>query len=357
MNLRLMSSQCARSLAVATALTLLLAGCASKPKPGKEAIFFPPAPDQPRIQYLTSFSSEGEYAGKGRFKDFVLGGGTIQRPIWKPYGVTARPGMLYLCDTQPRNVASLDLAKKRMRYLRPSGANAFKSPINVAVDTDGTKYVTDTGLGQVRIFSADDRSLGTLALPMKPCGIALAGDRLYVTDLSNHCAHVFNKATRELLFSFPSGDDANTNRLRAPTNIAVDPQGRIYVSDTGDFTIKIFDSSGKHLRTIGDLGLRPGSFALPKGIAVDREGRIYVVDAATGLIQLFNRDGELLMFFAGPDSPAGSACYLPAGVAVDYDNVKYFQSFIAPGRQLEYLIFVTNQSGDRKVSVYGLLKQ
>lgn len=359
MNLRLPAPRACRFFAVPAALLLLLAGCATKPKVAKDAIFFPAAPDQPRIQYLTSFSSESEYAGKGGFKNFVTGGATMQRPLWKPYGVTTKPGMLYVCDTQPKNVAALDLAKKRIRYLRPTGREAFKSPINVAVDANGTKYVSDTQWEMVRVFAPDGTFKGAFApeTQMKPCGLALAGDRLYVGDLANQCVRVFNKATGEVLLTLPAPDAPEAAQLRGPTNLAVDDQGRIYVSDTKDFAIKIFDANGKHLRTIGDLGLRPGSFAMPKGIGVDREGRIYVVDGATSLVQLFNQQGELLMFFAGPDSPGTSACYLPAGLAVDYDNVKYFQSFVAPGRQIEYLIFVTNQLGDHKVSVYGLLKQ
>src|SRR5690348_1712295 len=51
---------------------------------------------------------------------------------------------------------------------------------------------------------------------------------------------------------------------------------------------------------------------------------------------------------AGPGSTS-----LPAGVWVDYDHVKYFQQYAAPGFKVEYLIFVTNQYGDHKVSVYG----
>lgn len=345
--------------ALSSLLCLLLAGCATKPKATKEAIFFPPPPDQPRIQYLTSFSSESEFAGKGGFKDFVTGGSTIQRPIWKPYGISLRPGMLYVCDTQPKNVGTLDLARKQLRFLRPTGHEGLKMPINVVVGADGMKYVADTGWNQLRMYSADGRFRGAFAPELlgRPCGLALSGDRLYVGDLSNRCVRVFSLASQELLLTLPQEGAPEIAQVRGPTNLAVDDEGRIYVSDTTDFAIKVFDAAGNHLRTIGELGLRPGAFALPKGIAVDRAGRIYVVDAATGVVQLFNQEGELLMYFAGPDSPAGAASYLPAGLAVDYDNVKHFQSFVAPGRQLEYLIFVTNQLGDRKISVYGFLKQ
>ena len=339
-------------------LAFVLAGCATKSKTG-QAVFFPPAPDQPRIQYLTSFSSEGEYAGQGGFKDFIVGGGTLKRPLWKPYGVSARPGTLYFCDTQAKNVAMLDLGKKRITYIRPRGKDAFGTPIHVVADSAGNKYASDPSGGKLYVFGPDNRLKDFFAPEAlgKPCGLALVHDRLYVGDMSNRCVKAFALPSRELVMSLPSEGAPETAQVRGPTNLAVDEQGRVYVSDTKDFTIKVFDATGKHLRTIGDLGLVPGTFALPKGIAVDREGRIYVADASTAVVQLFNNDGQLLMYFAGPDSPAGAACYLPAGLAVDYDNVKYFQQFVAPGRQIEYLIYVVNQLGTRKVSVYGFLKQ
>lgn len=90
-------------------------------------------------------------------------------------------------------------------------------------------------------------------------------------------------------------------------------------------------------------------------MAVDREGRIYVVDAATAVVQMFDADGKMLMFFGDPKSSGKAGLYLPAGIAIDYEDVKHFESYIAPGRKIEYLIFVANQVGPNKVSVFGFL--
>jgi hypothetical protein len=47
---------------------------------------------------------------------------------------------------------------------------------------------------------------------------------------------------------------------------------------------------------------------------------------------------------------------LPAGVAVDYENARYFEKYAAPGHKLEYLILLANQYGSPKISVYGFFK-
>ena len=330
-----------------------IAGCATKQRPVKSYTFFPPPPDEPRIQYLTSFSSEQTLGGGRRFEDFILGTGDSEQTITKPYGITAQGNELFVCDTGPALLEIIDLSKSRIRRFNPGGEGALRMPINVAVDAAGNRYVTDTVRGQVLLYSARGEYLGAIGRKdeMKPAGVFVAGDRLYVTDLKNHAVRVYDRSSRSLLLSIPRDPRDEKAQLFSPTNLAVDRQGRIYVSDTGGFFIKVYDGDGNFLRKMGDPGLEAGRFALPKGIAVDHEGRVYVVDAATQVVQLFDSEGRILMFFGNPGDEG--ATYLPAGVTVDYANLGRFQKYAAPGFQLEYLIFVTNQYGSHKVNVYG----
>jgi len=87
-------------------------------------------------------------------------------------------------------------------------------------------------------------------------------------------------------------------------------------------------------------------------LAVDRAGRIYVVDAAAQVVQVFSPDGQLLMYFGGPDG-GGHELSLPAGIAIDYDNVERFRPLIAPNFSVEYLVLVSSQYGDNKINIYG----
>ncbi len=117
-----------------------------------------------------------------------------------------------------------------------------------------------------------------------------------------------------------------------------------------------FDRDGHFKATFGKPGDNLGHFARPKGIALDREGRLYAVDASFNNVQIFNKDGRLLMFFGeGGDKPGGFV--LPAKVAIDYDNVQYFQQYVEPGFQVEYLVLVTSQFGSRRVNVLAYGKE
>ena len=346
---------------LAAVLLCLIGGCATQQKNVKsDYVFFPPPPDEPRIQFLTSFSMESDLGGQSKLSQFVVGQDKVLRPLWKPYGLTTSRGKLYICDTQPKNLTIVDFAKQKFDYLRPDGPAVMKMPLSIAVDpNDGTRYVADAARGQVLIYSADNQYLGDVGQKgeMKPSGIAEWKDRFYVTDLSNHCVRVYSKADRKLLFSVPRVNDDAHGKLYSPTNVDVDDKGQIYVSDTGAAMVQVYDVEGNLLRTIGQLGLKPGRFARPKGIAVDREGRVYVVDAATAITQVFDKEGRLLMYFGEPATSGPGALYLPAGIAVDYDNVDYFRKFAAPGYKIDFLIFVANQAGTQKVSVFGFMRK
>jgi DNA-binding beta-propeller fold protein YncE len=350
---------CLLSLAAMVVIALwVLSGCATKPaqKQG-EFMFFPTPPNPPRVQFLTSFSSEEQLRGGfSTFATYVTGETEAKNPILKPYGVAIKRNKLYVCDTALNAVLILDLEKKRMIGLAPRGEAILKEPLNITVDDDGSRYIVDTMRNQVLIFDANDRYQGAIGEKdeMKPRDVAVTKDRLYVADIKNHCVRTYDKASRKLLGSIPQGKDVESiaTRLFQPTNLAVDRKGFLNVCDTGAFRVQQYDAAGNYVRSIGKNGDSPGEFKMPKGIAVDREGRVYVVDAANQVVQIFDDQARLLMWFGNSEN-GGGLLDLPAKVIIDYDHVSYFQKYAAPGFRLEYLIIVTNQYGPRKVSVFG----
>ena len=71
------------------------------------------------------------------------------------------------------------------------------------------------------------------------------------------------------------------------------------------------------------------------------------------MVQIFDGDGELLMFFGEPREGAFSLI-LPAHVHVSKTLIPYFMPFAAPSFDLEYVVLVTSQYGEHKVSVFGI---
>ena len=72
-----------------------------------------------------------------------------------------------------------------------------------------------------------------------------------------------------------------------PRGIAVDANGHVYVADTGNKRIIVFDADGNYLTQFGSAGLDPGQFDEPVGVTVDANGNVYVTDTWNQRVQTF----------------------------------------------------------------------
>ena len=92
------------------------AGCTAPVRKQETPIFFPPAPDPPRIQYLVSFSGLKDIEEQSSFNRFVVGEKQDVK-VDKPYGVAVYEGKIYVCDTN-NSVAVFDLGEKTFGILK-----------------------------------------------------------------------------------------------------------------------------------------------------------------------------------------------------------------------------------------------
>jgi sugar lactone lactonase YvrE len=72
----------------------------------------------------------------------------------------------------------------------------------------------------------------------------------------------------------------------------VDTDGHVYVSDTGNKRIAIFDENGEFLQEFGGAGLGEGQLDEPVGLALDENGNLYVADTWNQRVQVFEEDGN-----------------------------------------------------------------
>ena len=341
--------------AVLLSVALMLSPLSPALAQDEQPIFYPLPPDVPRLQFLNKYTSSLDVATKSKgFRSFVFGGEENEdQVVQKPYGLAMYDGAIYVVDTRGNGYGVFDLKNNTSRLIKPSGAGALRKPINITIDEDGTRYVTDSVREQVLVFNSDDKFLRAIGSPeqFKPIDVAISGDRLYVSDVANHVIHVLDKATGKELFRFGEPGE-EPGQFAHPTNLALGPQGTIYVTDTSNFRLQEFDLDGEFIRTIGAAGTRPGTFARPKGVSLDRDGHIYVVDAAFQNVQILHTDGGALMSFGAPGEEVDSI-NLPTVVKVDYDNVAYFEEHFAPGFEVEYLVLVASSFGYNKVVVFG----
>ncbi len=338
---------------------MVLGGCVSTPTqaPAEKRTysFWPPAPDEPRIQFLVSYNRSTDVSPPRSSLDETIFGSQAAEayPINKPYGVRFWNGRIYVCDVRGTGIVVLDLPKQQARLMGATGSSAIRKAVDLAIAPDGTKYVVDSAQSQISVFSPEERYVKSLRLTdTNPVAIALYQDRLYVSDLKNAHVKVLDRETGELLHTIGErgGEDG---QFIGPLGVAVDRQGNIYVSDFIKARVQKFAPDGTFLLGFGQTGNRPGQFVRPKHLAIGSDDHIHVVDAAFNNVQVFDSEGRVVGFYGGLGSFPG-AMDLPAGLEISEKNLEIFARYIHPAFQAERLIFVANQFGDQKVSVYAM---
>jgi sugar lactone lactonase YvrE/predicted small lipoprotein YifL len=342
---------------------LTLAGCGGKVEQADLGpVFFPPLPNEPRIQFLKGISTAEDVTGKDEsFGLITVVGEADERidQIVKPYGVAAYKGKIYVCDTGAAQVLILDLVNKKFEKLKGNfSSGKLKKPINLDLDDEGKLYVTDTSRKEVVVYDQSGNFLKGFGATWdwKPIDVALSGKYLHVTDFKKHEVKVLNREDGKELAAIGSNAEELVDRLSIPLGLSVNKKGVIRVVNLTNGRVISLDRDGHVLGAFGNLGDGFGEFGRPKGIDVDEQDRLYVVDTAHQNIQMFTDKGRLLVFFGDPGLPKGSM-NMPVAVAVTTDNLDYYQTLAAPGFILERVIIVTNQYGSEKtdkVAIYGL---
>ena len=94
-----------------------------------------------------------------------------------------------------------------------------------------------------------------------------------------------------------TGEVRRASGLAKPYAVAVH-RGRIFLSDSVERFVKVFDVPQGRFFTIGEEG--PGQLVKPLGLDVDGAGNLYVADVTARTIKTYNRDGQFLRAIGGP---------------------------------------------------------
>ena len=265
---------------------------------------------------------------------------TFPFQLIRTYGVGVdSKGAIYAADQAVGAVFIFDSEKKDHVELIGHGRQAnFGLIVGVALDDDDRLFVTDAKLHHVLVFNAkheQEASFGAEVL-VRPGGVAIDRENrfLYVADTGNDVVDVFDADNFKLLRQIgkPSRkhDQTDPGTFSLPEGVAVDKDGNVYVTDTFNNRVEIFDADGEFISTFGKNGDGPADLERPKGIAVDCDGHIWVVDAAQNLVKVFNQQGRLLIYFGGQGYYPGQFMG-PWGIAIDQSN-RVIVSETFPGR-------------------------
>ena len=298
-------------------------------------LVWPLPPDPPRVRWVREYADLDQVKGKSAkqsWADRVAGKkkSDERNRLIRPYGIAVdSKGRIFVADAASHAVFMLDGAQRRFEKWGGNSGASMALPVGVAVDSSGRLFVADSALHTILCLDQDGRVLGQFGTTQlqRPGGIAIDSERhrLYVPDAKASRIAVFS--TQKFAFERYIGSPSTPGKrepgkFAAPTNVAVDRKGQLYVTDTWNHRVQVFDPNGRFVRAWGEHGVRPGEFVRPKGIAIDSEGHVYVADAEFNNIQIFNPDGQVLLA-VGSIGPAPGQFTLLTGLCIDSEDRIY----------------------------------
>ncbi|HIJ83338.1 MAG: 6-bladed beta-propeller [Magnetococcales bacterium] len=315
---------------------LLLSACVTvtpqENEPETSEIYWPRPPELPRYVWESVIHGVKDIQlnkkDQGKALSFLFPETDEDKPVFiKPVRIAAQGGRIFVTDTMARAIHVFDAGRRRYYQFGFRREGAVDKPLGIALDQKGLIYVADSKKKSIIVYDqlglwvkliGDEK---TLTNPVA-VGVSPTGDRVYALDNGGpssqaHRMVIFDQEGKQQ--DAPVGRRGqNDGEFNYPTDISVGTDGRVYVLDSGNFRIQVFDRDGRFLKKWGKIGQGLGQFARPRAIAVDKDNLVYVLDGAFANLQVFNDQGQLLLPIGERSKADGPGTFAaPSGVATD----------------------------------------
>ncbi len=233
-------------------------------------------------------------------------------------------------SSRTRDVNSSVFVRAEVIGGRGSTLGLFNKPRSVAVDGQDNLYVIDM-TGRVQKFSPAGEFLLSWQLPQtdlgKPKGMGTDTNGNIVV-VEPHYQRVNHFTPDGALVSQWGRKGTNAGELILPRAVAIDRQGNAYVSEytTVDRVQAFRAGTRAAFLEFGRPGVGPGEFNRAEGLGFGPDGRLFVADSCNHRIQIFDPDGTWHGTFGRAGSGLGELSY-PYDVRVDRNGLRYVCEF------------------------------
>ena len=204
-------------------------------------------------------------------------------------------------QVDPYQKGTIQLASNQQIGGPGTAPGQFQYPHGIAVAPDGSLYVADTRNNRIQHIGTDGKVIqvwGTFADVSKgaapggtfdePWDVAVAPDgSVFVADTWNNRIQKFTADGKFIKMWGYFGQAENPDAFWGPRGLAINAQNQLLVTDTGNKRVVVFDLDGNPITSFGGGGSDAGKMDEPVGIAVDKTGKVFIADTWNQRIQVF----------------------------------------------------------------------
>lgn len=238
---------------------------------------------------------------------------------------------IYIADTNNGRIAVFNYNGKYAYEFGTSGPGKLVYPVSICFD-EKKIYVADIGTKKIHSFSSDGKFIGFFGdkVLQEPNSIFYKDEKYFVIDNKGMKIRILDQAGSELKSFGKKGTEAG--EFYFPYTVYVTDENEIYVADSNNNRIQVFDLWGNPIRILTGRDLMDeGKYAVPRGIAFDNEGNLFAAEGVIHMVSITNKKGEVILRFknAEPGRAAGSrdSIKLPTSVFIDSNQRLYVTEF------------------------------
>ncbi|MGB8646315.1 MAG: 6-bladed beta-propeller [Anaerolineae bacterium] len=239
-----------------------------------------------------------------------------------PIGLAVSPdgNRVYVGETQgERAILVYDRDGKFLnKFVVPNTNPASSVPVSMDLDPQGRLFVTDSLRRSIDIYNAGGNYQKSIASPFPdgwaPIGVRFDGNNILVTDQSpqNHRVLTLTTAGKLLSTTGHYGEGTGREGFHSPRMAVTDRQGRMYVSDSNNNRVAVFSKAGNFIYDIG-------GFSAPHGMAIDDDQKLYVVDTIDQSVKVYDvsKNQASPLFSFGDEGSGNGQFEYPEDIAID----------------------------------------